>query len=105
MTYAFRKVPPQGGTAREIAEVINNTVDGKMNVTGEVTLTNSATSTVVTDVRVGAESLIVFMPITAGAATELAAGGMYVSSQGKQTFTVTHANNSTTRTFRFAVFA
>ena len=105
MTYAFRKVPPGGGTAREVAEVVNNTVDGKMNVTGEVTLTNSATSTVVTDIRVGAESLIVFMPITADAATELAAGGMYVSSQGKQTYTITHANDTTTRTFRVGIFA
>ena len=105
MTTSFRKVSPIGASLRDTAEIINNCVDGKLNVTGEVTLTNSATSTVVTDVRVGAESLIVFMPITAGAATELAAGGMYVSSQGKQTFTVTHANNSTARTFRFAVFA
>lgn len=105
MTTSFRKLSPVGATPRDTAEIVNNCVDGKMNVTGEVTLTNSATSTVVTDIRVGANSLIVFQPITADAATELAAGGMYVSSQGKQTFTVTHANDTTVRTFRFAVFA
>jgi len=105
MTTSFRKLPPIGASLRDTAEIVNNCVDGKMNVTGEVTLTNSATSTVVTDIRVGAESLIVFMPITADAATELAAGGMYVSSQGKQTYTITHANDTTTRTFRVGIFA
>lgn len=105
MTTSFRKLPPIGASLRDTAEIVNNCVDGKMNVTGEVTLTNSVTSTVVFDIRVGAESLIVFQPITADAATELAAGGMYVSSQGKQTFTVTHANDTTLRTFRYAVFA
>ncbi len=105
MTTSFRKVSPIGASLRDTAEIVNNCVDGKLNVTGEVTLTNSATSTVVTDIRVGADSLIVFQPITADAATELAAGSMYVSSQGKQTFTVTHASDTTTRTFRFAVFA
>lgn len=105
MSTSFRKLPPIGATSRDTAEIVNNCVDGKMNVTGEVTLTNSATSTVVTDIRVGAESLIVFMPITADAATELAAGGMYVSGQGKQTYTITHASDTTTRTFRYAVFA
>lgn len=105
MTTSFRKLPPIGASLRDTAEIVNNCVDGKMNVTGEVTLTNSATSTVVTDIRVGAESLIVFMPITADAATELAAGGMYVSSQGKQTYTITHASNTTTRTFRVGIFA
>ena len=105
MSTSFRKLSPIGVTPRATAEIVNQCVDGKMNVTGQVTLTNSATSTVVTDIRVGAESLIVFMPITADAATELAAGGMYVSSQGKQTFTVTHASTTTTRTFRFAIFA
>ena len=36
----------------------------------------------------------VLFPKTAHAAAEFAAGGCYVSAVGKQTFTVTHANNA-----------
>ena len=79
--------------------------DGKINATGSVTLTASAASTAVTDARVGGNSMVLFMPSTANAAAEQGAGTMYVSSVGKQTFTITHANNGQTdRTFSYAVF-
>lgn len=80
--------------AREVATIVNNILDGKINSTGTVTLTASATTTVVTEDRAGATSVILFMPTTANAAAEQAAGGMFVSSRSKQTFTITHANNS-----------
>ena len=80
--------------AREVATIVNNILDGKINSTGTVTLTASAATTVVTEDRTGATSVILFMPTTANAAAEQAAGGMFVSSRGKQTFTITHANNS-----------
>ena len=73
---------------------------GKTNNTGDVTLTVSAATTVVTDERAGNESFIHFMPLDANAAGEL---GFYVSSQGKQTFTITHAVDSRTRKFRYVV--
>lgn len=88
---------------RENAEVVNNILQGKLNATASVTLTNSATSTVVTDYRVGAESVILFMATTSDGASELAAGGMYVSARSKNTFTITHANNTTTRSFDYVV--
>ncbi|MEK9819500.1 MAG: hypothetical protein VW443_07975 [Pseudomonadales bacterium] len=88
---------------RENAEVVNNILQGKLNATASVTLTNSATSTAVTDYRVGAESVILFMPTTSDGASELAAGGMYVSARSKNTFTITHANNTTTRSFDYVV--
>lgn len=75
---------------RRLADVANSLRDGKINSVGDVTLTQSATSTVVTDLRVGPNSYIDFMPVTANAATEKASGSMYVSSRGKQTFTITH---------------
>jgi len=82
--------------------VLRNVVDGKTNNTGSVTLTINVGSTVVTDQRAGAESTITFMPTTANAAAELAT--MYVSSQGKQTFTITHANNALNdRAFRYTI--
>ena len=88
---------------RENAEVVNNILQGKLNATASVTLTNSATSTAVTDFRVGAESVILFMPTTSDGASELAAGGMFVSARSKNTFSITHASASTTRSFDYVV--
>lgn len=100
----FRRLSPLANDAREVATIVNNILDGKINATGTVTLTASAASTAVTEDRAGATSVILFMPTTANAAAEQAAGGMYVSSRGKQTFTITHANNAQTdRTYDYIV--
>lgn len=101
-TTSFRGLTPISDQ-RENAEVVNNILQGKLNATASVTLTNSATSTAVTDYRVGAESVILFMPTTSDGASELAAGGMYVSARAKNTFTITHASASTTRSFDYVV--
>jgi len=103
-TTNFRRLSPLANDAREVATIVNNILDGKINATGTVTLTASAASTAVTEDRAGATSVILFMPTTANAAAEQAAGGMYVSSRGKQTFTITHANNTQSdRTFGYIV--
>lgn len=75
---------------------------GRLNNVGTITLAINAATTVVTDQRTGANSFIGFMPTTANAATELGNGTLYISSQGKQTFTITHANNAQAdRTFTY----
>ena len=85
---------------RKVNAVLRNAVDGKLNCTGTVTLTANQATTAVTDYRAGASSTIIFMPQTANAAAALAT--MYVATQGKQTFTITHANNAQTdRDFRY----
>ena len=89
-----------------IADVVNRIMDGKTNNTGDVTLTASSATSTVTDHRVGVDSVILFMPTTASAATEFAAGTMYVSSRSipNRTFTITHVNSATAdRTFRYVV--
>jgi hypothetical protein len=84
--------------------VIRGVMEGKTNNTGSFTIAASAGTTVVTDLRVGADSIILPAPLTASAATEWASGSMYVSSTGKETFTVTHNNSSPTdRNFNYAV--
>jgi hypothetical protein len=89
---------------REARGIVNNTIAGKLNNAGTVTLTNSATSTVVTDYRVGGDSVVLFEPTTSDAASEIAAGGMYVSARAKHSFTITHASATTTRSFNYLVF-
>lgn len=89
---------------RNVTRVVNNIMRGKTNNKSTVTLNASSTSTVVTDVNVGGDSIIVFMPTTANAALEFTNGGMYVSSTGDQTFTITHVNNAQVdRTFDYVV--
>lgn len=77
---------------RLIADAVNLTLDGHTNAVGTVTLTEAAGTTVVNDDRAGVDSVIVFMPLTATAAAEVATGNMYVSSRGKGTFTISHTN-------------
>jgi hypothetical protein len=86
---------------RKLAEKINDMMQGDLNATGDVTLTASQATTTVTDRRVSASSYIGFMPVTANAGGEV---GMYVSSRGEKTFTITHAVDSRSdRTFKYVV--
>ena len=88
---------------RLLANGVNSLRDGKINATGSVTLATSATSTAVTDARVGADTIVLLMPTTANAAGALAT--TYIGTVAKQSFTITHANNSQSdRTFKYAVF-
>ena len=92
--------------SRFLANAINGLLDGRVESNSSLTLTASAASTVVTDRRVGKDSVILFMPLTANAATELYGATMYVSAIAPRDsqFTITHANNSQTdRNFRYIV--
>ena len=61
----FRVLPYQGGTPREISEVVNNAMNGKTNNHGTVTLNTSwATTTTLYDERIGFDSVILLAPIT-----------------------------------------
>jgi hypothetical protein len=89
---------------RQVSNWILEANQGNLNNTAIITLTANAASTVVTERRVGANSYIGFMPTTANAASEISAGTLYVSSRGKQTFTITHANNAQAdRTFTYCI--
>mgnify|MGYP006899568772 CR=1 FL=1 len=101
---SYRTISRSETDQRKQNEIIVQMMDGKTNNTGKFTVTASAATTVVSDLRVGADSVILVSPTTATAATEWASGAMYVSSIGKQTFTVTHNNSAPTdRVFTYAV--
>jgi hypothetical protein len=89
-------------TVQRLVDAVNRMMDGRSNAVGEVTLTASATTTAVTDYRVGRDSVVVLMPTTSNAAA--AVGTTYVSALTQNGFTLTHANNAQTdRTFGYAV--
>lgn len=89
---------------RKIVEVVRNAMLGKLNCTGEFTLSTGATSTAVPDGRVGAGSLILLMPLTASANTAWTSSLVRVIDQGSSGFTVNHDSTSTSnRRFRYGV--
>ena len=86
----FRRLPPFGGDQRAVAEVVNNIMDGKTNNTGRITLAQSATTTTLTDARIGADSVILFTPLSSHGAAEMA--HLYISAQTTGSATITHRN-------------
>ena len=86
----FRNLPYQGAEPRQVAEVVNNTMNGKTNNTGSVTLTASTTTTTITDERLGFDSVILLSPLTANAATLTP----YISTKAKGSVVITHANTA-----------
>lgn len=98
--------PPLNPELRRQYEVLQQMRSGKLECVGELTLTAGAASTVITDIRISPQSVIVWHPRTANAAAEMAAGTMYITdaNMGSGTATVTHANNAQVdRTFRLAI--
>lgn len=99
----YRTLPVFGGDARSTADVVNGVMNGKTNNTGTVTLRTSETSTTINDARIGADSVILFMPLTSDAADEFSHGRMYVSSRGKGVATITHRNHNSSMIFAYVV--
>lgn len=74
----FRKLPPQGGDARAIAEIVNGMMDGKTNNTGLVTLaTGNATTTTITNERISPDSLIILVPVSDAAEADATPYGSF----------------------------
>lgn len=102
--FSYPGVREGGADAREMARVVNRLNSGKINATTSITLTSGTASSVLTYPLITSESFIDFMPTTANAAAELAAGTMYVGSQTTESATITHANaGSGDRTFRVLI--
>lgn len=100
--------PPQNpraeiGYIRKLMVSLVYAMKGKLNCTGELTLTASATSTVVENTLCNENSVVLLTPETANAAGEIGGGTLYIVPGVKQ-FTVTHANAGTTdRRFRYVI--
>jgi hypothetical protein len=61
----YRKLAWTGGDPRQVAEIVNNLVEGKSNNTGDITLaTGNATTTTIYDERIGYNSYIALMPVS-----------------------------------------
>ena len=88
----FRRLPPFGGDQRAVAEVVNNIMDGKTNNTGTVTLaTGNATTTTITDARIGIDSVILLVPKSAAAIADTAPYGAFQSLADQSIASITTA--------------
>ena len=91
---------------RRLYDSIFRARQGKLDCIAELTLTAGVTTTVLNDIRLSNQSVVLFDPKTANAAAELAAGTMYVLTANRSTgsWVITHANNAQTdRTFQVSI--
>jgi hypothetical protein len=91
----FRSLPVSGADNRVMADVVRGIMDGKTNNTGSITLaTGNATTTTLYDERIGYDSLLFFVPISAAANADSMPYGAF-ESVADQTIT---ANTATAMT-------
>ena len=96
----FRRLSVLGDDELTLANVVNGILDGKVNSTGSVTLANSATTTTLSDDRIGGNSVILFMPTTSDASTVT----IHVTGRQKGQATLNHASATTTSSFDYVIF-
>lgn len=99
----YRKVPIQGGNEREVAEVVNNLVEGKSNNTGSFVTTTSATSSTLYDERIGYNSVILFMPMDHNSSQELK--DVYFDTFAQGSCLVHYGSHATARNYRYIIVA
>lgn len=99
----FRRLPQQGGSQREVAEIVNRVLDGKINSLGYLTLaTGDATSTTLYDARISPESLILLMPSSAAAMADPVPFGSFSDSTDQAAANTTTAYAITYNTTDFS---
>jgi hypothetical protein len=80
----FRRLPPIGGDPRNVAEIVNNIMDGKTNNTGTITLAiGNATSTTLYDARISPDTKIVLVPFSSAAFDDTAPHGQFICTNGQ----------------------
>ena len=87
-------IPDTGQHLRLVSTSLNNTINGKLNSTGSITLTASSTTSTLTDARISGNSVILFMPTTNNGRTAL--NTLYVSARTEGSATLTHASSANT---------
>jgi hypothetical protein len=83
-------------------QVLRGAMQGNLNIAGTtpLTLTASATTTVLNDPRIGGTTVVLLQPTTANAAASLAT--TWFSPPGKGTVVINHTNNAQVdRTFQY----
>ena len=89
----FRVLPYTGAEPRQISEVVNNAMSGKINATGSVNLSaGGATATSIPDARISNDSVLLFMPTNTASATFM--NDMFISAKTDGSATLSHSSNT-----------
>ena len=91
MANQYRRLQPQFATTREVAEITNQVLNGKLNCTGNIILNTSGTTTTLYNERISYDSVIILVPRSANAAGET--DHTYVSSKAIGSCVITHRNH------------
>lgn len=105
----MKQIQPAGtDNMRDIATTLNELMDGNNNATFKITLGTGTSTKFETDqenIEININSVILFCPLSAGAATELYSGDMFTLEADIKNgeFTVTHSASSNGLEFRVDV--
>lgn len=100
---AQEDMPDERQHRREIARQLNGARGGQLDCTLSVTLDPNEDTTTVIDSRISLSTAPLLVPVTASAAAEIAAGGLYVTPTSGQCV-ITHANSVVAdRTYQLAL--
>ena len=97
----YRKLNPTGSEPRDISTVVNGLIEGKSNNTGEFVTATSTTTTILTDERIGFNSVIVFMPLDHNSSQELK--DIYFDTFAQGSCTVHHGSHGVARNYRYII--
>ncbi len=98
-TVNFRILNPVLATVREIAEVLNNTVNGKLNCTGEFTMPAGGGDITVTDPRASQESVILLEPHSINYYDH----DPYIKTKNNGSFVIGQKNNGHSTTIGYVI--
>lgn len=89
----MKALPPLGATDRARDTAINQLIQGRSNAAGTISLAPGQVLTTVIRDTISADAQVFLFPRTPSAASELAAGTLYVSNVERGSFTIVHANS------------
>jgi hypothetical protein len=100
----YRKLAWTGGDPRQVAEIVNNLVEGKSNNTGEITLVaGGASSTTIYDERIGYNSYIGLEPKTQTSASTYFPYGAFQDTTDQSIATTTATANISLNTTDYSL--
>ena len=81
---------------RDTTTILNGALQGKLNATGTVTLAEGSATTTLSDIRIGAETVVHLVPTSNNASSDFGAGTLYMTypNVNDGVAIINHANNS-----------
>jgi hypothetical protein len=98
-TVNFRILNPVLATVREIAEILNGAMNGKLNCTGEFTMPSGGADITVTDPRASKESVILIEPHS----TNYYDHEPYIKTKNNGSFVIGQKNNGHSTTVGYVI--